>query len=174
MQQSTTTRAENGAPSPLEPPLTEQPAACLRWSRLYGSARGLAIVQAARRASGPVLVMTADVRAALQIEQELRFFAAAGAGLPILPFPDWESLPYDAFSPHQDIISQRLATLSRLPALEHGIILAAAGTLMHRLAPLEYVGAHSFMLATGARLDAARHLPAPLEVEDHRLRSRFL
>ena len=155
MQQSTTTRDESGAPSPLKPPLPGQPAACLRWSRLYGSARGLAIVQAARRASGPVLVITADVRAALQIEQELRFFAAADAGLPILPFPDWESLPYDAFSPHQDLISQRLEALYRLPGLQHGIILAAAGTLMHRLAPLEYVAAHSFMLARGERLDAA-------------------
>ena len=75
--------------------------------------------------------------------------------LPILHFPDWECLPYDVVSPHQGIVSERLETLYRLPTLTRGILLAAAGTLMHRIAPREYVTAHSFLLRRGERLDVA-------------------
>ncbi|MFA5810383.1 MAG: transcription-repair coupling factor, partial [Thermoleophilia bacterium] len=138
----------------------------LRWSRLYGSARGLAIVHAAREHPGPLLVVTRGVHAAEQLEDEIRFYAAGGDGvsgaapgnessLPVLHFPDWECLPYDVVSPHQGIVSERLETLYRLPTLTRGILLAAAGTLMHRIAPREYVAAHSFLLRRGERLDVA-------------------
>jgi transcription-repair coupling factor (superfamily II helicase) len=124
------------------------------WRQLYGSSRGLAIVQAARECQGPVLVITRDNRAAQQLEDELLFYGAAQDGTgPLLPFPDWESLPYDVFSPHQDIISQRLLTLSRLPGLTRGMVLVSATTLMHRLAPGDYLAAHSLMLDVGQRLD---------------------
>ena len=75
------------------------------------------------------------------------------SSLPVLHFPDWECLPYDVVSPHQGIVSERLETLYRLPTLTRGILLAAAGTLMHRIAPREYVAAHSFLLRRGERLD---------------------
>ncbi len=139
--------------SPLYPILPSNRGETVIWQALYGSSRGLAIAQAARAHAGPLLVITADVRTAQQLEDELRFYLGGEAGLPILPFPDWESLPYDAFSPHQDIISQRLLTLYRLPRLESGIILLSAATLMHRLPPREHISAHSFMLDVGARLD---------------------
>ena len=77
------------------------------------------------------------------------------SSLPVLHFPDWECLPYDVVSPHQGIVSERLETLYRLPTLTHGILLAAASTLMHRIAPREYVAAHSFLLRRGERLDVA-------------------
>ncbi len=100
---------------------------------------------------GPLLVVTRDARSAQRLEEEIRFYAPES--LPVLPFPDWESLPYDAFSPHQDIISQRLLTLSQLPNLRHGVVLLSVSTLLHRLPPRDYVQAHSLVLDTGDRLD---------------------
>lgn len=123
------------------------------WSRLYGSARGLAIVEAAKAHDGPVLVVLPEVRTSYQILEEIRFYARATKDLPILIFPDWESLPYDAFSPHPDIISRRLQTLYRLPDLKRGIIIATVTTLMHKLCPREFVDSHSFLLLAGDSLD---------------------
>ncbi|MFX8868133.1 hypothetical protein ABTM84_19360, partial [Acinetobacter baumannii] len=73
--------------------------------------------------------------------------------LPVLPFPDWETLPYDRFSPHPDIVSQRLATLNRLPALKRGIVVVPVQTLMQRLAPRRHVVGGSFDVKVGQRLD---------------------
>ncbi len=139
--------------SPLTPVLPKESGEVLRWSRLYGSARGLALANAARMHQGPLLVVTASVHAAEQIEDEIRFYAGSTDSPSLLHFPDWECLPYDVVSPHQGIVSERLETLYRLPGLARGIVLAAAPTLMHRLVPREYVGSHSFVLKRGARLD---------------------
>ncbi len=141
--------------SPLRPVLPTESGEVLRWSRLYGSARGLALANAARRHPGLLLVVTASVHAAEQIEDEIRFYGRAADIPHLLHFPDWECLPYDVVSPHQGIVSERLETLYRLPGLSRGIVLAAASTLMHRLAPREYVGSHSFVLKRGVRLDLA-------------------
>ncbi|TAM45898.1 MAG: transcription-repair coupling factor [Gammaproteobacteria bacterium] len=141
--------------SSLSPVLPTESGEVLRWSRLYGSARGLALANAARRHPGPLLVVTASVHAAEQIEDEIRFYGATADTPPLLHFPDWECLPYDVVSPHQGIVSERLETLYRLPGLTRGIVLAAVPTLMHRLAPREYVGSHSFVLTRGERLDLA-------------------
>ena len=143
--------APSGAVSPLEPVLPRPPAERLAWRRLFGSATGLVIAQGARLHEGPLLVVTRDARSAQRLEEEIRFYAPES--LPVLPFPDWESLPYDAFSPHQDIISQRLLTLSQLPNLRHGVVLLSVSTLLHRLPPRDYVQAHSLVLDTGDRLD---------------------
>jgi transcription-repair coupling factor (superfamily II helicase) len=84
------------------------------WGNLPGAALSLAIAEAASAAKRFTLLLTADSQSAERLEQELRFFAPE---LPVLHFPDWETLPYDLFSPHQDIISQRIASLYRLPEL---------------------------------------------------------
>ena len=139
--------------SPLAPPLPDA-ARVLRWRGLHGSSRGLAISAAASAHTGPLLVVTADVRTAQQLEDEIRFYS--DPRLPLLPFPDWECLPYDAFSPHQDIISQRLLALTQLPKLTRGIVLVSLATLMHRLPPRSHIDAHSFLLDVGERLDIDR------------------
>lgn len=87
-----------------------------------------------------------------QLEDEIRFYSPDPA-LPVLSFPDWECLPYDVFSPHQELVSQRLSTLYRLPRLTRGVVLAAVSTLLYRLVPREYVAGHSLLLSTGERLD---------------------
>ncbi len=145
---------KNRLESPLKPSLPTKPGGRLAaWRGLAGSGRGLAIASAASAHSGALLVITASSFSAQRLEDEIRFYDPK---LPVLPFPDWECLPYDVFSPHQDIISQRLETLHRLPDLTQGVVLASVTTLLHRLPPRDYVSAHSFLLKTGDRIDIQR------------------
>jgi len=101
-----------------------------------------------------LVVITADTGASLALERELPFFL--DRPLEILVLPDWETLPYDNFSPHQDIISERLNTLYRLPNLTEGILIVPVPTLMHRLAPTEYIAGSSLVLKQGETLDIQR------------------
>jgi transcription-repair coupling factor (superfamily II helicase) len=123
------------------------------WGKLYGSSRGLAIFNAAKLAQAPLIVLTADIKTAENLMEELRFFGEAAADIPLLTFPDWETLPYDIFSPYQDIISERLATLTRLSTLHKGILVVPVSTVMHRLMPASYLHARSLDIRTGQRLD---------------------
>ncbi|UCH54232.1 MAG: transcription-repair coupling factor, partial [Pseudomonadota bacterium] len=140
--------------SPLRPLLPADPAGLLIWSGLFGSARGLAIAQAVEQHRGPTLFIGRGAQFLQQLEDEIRFYRAEQP-LPVLPFPDLESLPYDAVSPHPDIVSQRLAALAALPNLKRGLLLTTAAAVMHRICPREYVAAHSFQLQSGERLDLA-------------------
>jgi transcription-repair coupling factor (superfamily II helicase) len=123
----------------------------VRWGQLYGSATSLWLAEAARRASGPLLVVASDAREAARLGHELRFFC--GPELYIETFPGWETLPYDLFSPHPDIVSQRLRMLSVLPRLAKGIVIVDLETLLQRLAPQQYIDAHAFDLSAGAKID---------------------
>ena len=84
-----------------------------------------------------------------QIQQELQFFLPHQLSL---HFPDWEILPYDHFSPHQDIISERLRTLYKLPRLTCGTVIVPINTLMHYLPPITYLEQRSFILNKGDEL----------------------
>ncbi|HET7811286.1 MAG TPA: transcription-repair coupling factor [Steroidobacteraceae bacterium] len=137
-------------PSLLHPPLPA-PHARARWHQLYGSARSLAIAEAVEADTRPWLVIARDARELDQLRAELGFFL--GARRQIHALPDWEVLPYDVFSPHPDIISERLAALAELPRLESGVLLAAADTLGQRLAPRGYVEGRTFNLAVGDKLE---------------------
>jgi transcription-repair coupling factor (superfamily II helicase) len=126
----------------------------VRWGQLYGSATSLWLAEAARRSTAPLLVIAADARQAARLEDELRFFC--GPALYIEQFPDWETLPYDLFSPHPDIVSQRLRMLSALPSLTRGVVIVDLETALQRLAPQTYIGAHAFDLKLGDKLDLER------------------
>ncbi len=123
----------------------------LRWTGLAGAAAAIHLAQAARHAAGPLLVLAADAAAAAQLEQELRFFAPAD--LPVLPFPGYETLPYDQFAPHPDIVSQRLRALARLPSLRAGLVLTDLATALQRLPPRAFVDGHALSLRVGEELD---------------------
>ncbi|HEV8333606.1 MAG TPA: transcription-repair coupling factor [Steroidobacteraceae bacterium] len=125
----------------------------VRWGQLYGSATSLWLAEAARKASAPLLVIAADARQASRMEDELRFFCAPGTY--IEHFPAWETLPYDLFSPHPDIVSQRLRMLSTLPRLTKGIVVVDLETALQRLPPQTYIDAHAFDLSVGEVLDVA-------------------
>ena len=124
------------------------------WSNLQGSGQAWALAQAAGKHQGLILVITRDTQSAQQLELELPFYA--GEDLQILSFPDWETLPYDSFSPHQDIISQRLATLYRLPQMGQGVLVVPVSTLMHRLAPPEFLSGQTLLLDVGQTFDLNR------------------
>ncbi|MGB5735438.1 MAG: transcription-repair coupling factor [Thiohalocapsa sp.] len=146
---------DNPSHSPLSPPLPQRPGERLLWGRLYGAAGALAIASAARQAKQPIIAVVADMQAATGLRAELGFFLH-GEDLPILTFPDWETLPYDVFSPLPELVSERLLTLHRLPMLTRGILLVPVGTLLQRLPPRDYVDGHSLVLAVGDRLDLDR------------------
>ena len=122
------------------------------WGNLPGAAQGLVIAEAARSAKRFTLLLTDNSQSADRLKEELAFFAPE---LPVLHFPDWETLPYDVFSPHQDIISQRVATLYQLPQLQQGILVVPINTALHRLAPKSFMLDASLMLDVGQKLDMA-------------------
>jgi transcription-repair coupling factor (superfamily II helicase) len=121
------------------------------WRGLAGAGSALYLARAAERLARPLLVVSPDAAAVARLEDELRFFARTG--LPILTFPDYETLPYDQFSPHPDIISQRLRVLSRLPSMEAGLVLTDLSTSLQRLPPRSFVDGHALALAVGEVLD---------------------
>jgi transcription-repair coupling factor (superfamily II helicase) len=121
------------------------------WQGLAGAATGLYLARAAEHLGRPLLVIARNAAEVARLEDELRFFAPSS--LPVLAFPDYETLPYDQFSPHPDIISQRLRTLSRLPGLATGIVVADLPTSLQRLPPRNFVDGHAFVLEVGAELD---------------------
>ena len=134
----------------LHPPVPTPARPKVRWHQLYGSAPALALAEAAAAAPRLHVVIVDAARDLEQLTAELRFFA--GDSLPLLTLPDWEVLPYDLFSPHPDIISERLQTLYELPQTQRGCLIVAADTLLQRLPPRHYVEGRAFELARGERL----------------------
>ena len=122
----------------------------VRWGELYGSSPAFFLAEAAA-ASAPIVVVTGSGREADQQLAELRFFDAGRAG--VWSFPDRETLPYDPFSPHPDIVSERLRTLAALPGLERGLVVTTVAALLDRLPPRAFIEAHAFVLAAGERID---------------------
>jgi len=146
------------------PPLP-RPGQLRAWWRAPHSATALAwyLARAAQAHPAPLLVVARDNHGANQIEADLRTLLGEDPDLPVIAFPDWETLPYDRFSPHPDIISQRLSALHRLPGLARGLVVVPVQTLLQQLAPRSYVIGGSFNLAVGQRLD--------MEAEKRRLES---
>ncbi len=143
------------------------------------------MAQAARAHDAPILLVAADNQQAHQLESDLRTLLGADTDLPLLPFPDWETLPYDSFSPHPDIVSQRLATLHSLPSHKRGIVIVPVQTLLQRLAPVTHVVGGSFDYRVGHRLDfdaekrrlesaGYRHVPQVLDPGDFTVRGGLL
>ncbi|MGY8564009.1 transcription-repair coupling factor [Paracidovorax citrulli] len=157
------------------------------WWRAPASPTALAwyIARAADVHDGPLLVIARDNHGANQIESDLRTLLGSASDLPVVAFPDWETLPYDAFSPHPDIISQRLAALHQLPTLRRGIVVVPVQTVLQQLAPLKYIIGGSFDLKVGQRLDldaekrrleaaAYRNVPQVMDPGDFAVRGGLL
>ncbi len=119
------------------------------WGSAHGAAPALAVAEAARRHGELVLAVTASVQEAAALETDLGFFL--GDDRPVHHFPDWETLPYDLFSPHQDIVSQRLRTLDWLPRARDGVLVVPIATLLQRVVPPDYLAGHVLDLDSGDR-----------------------
>ncbi|WP_448229232.1 transcription-repair coupling factor [Pseudoxanthomonas mexicana] len=157
------------------------------WWRAPASPTALAwsIASAALAHEGPLLVVARDNHEAHQLEADLHTLLGTAGDLPVVAFPDWETLPYDQFSPHPDIVSQRLSALHRLPTLEKGIVVVPVQTLMQRLSPLKHIAGGSFDYRMGQRLDfdaekrrleaaSYRHVPQVLDPGDFAVRGGLL
>ncbi len=139
--------------SPLSPAIPTGAAPVLCWQGLHGAAEGLAICHSATLFEGLLVVVVQDVRRLHMLEAEIDFFQDPIEPIPVHRLLDWECLPYDLFSPHPDITSQRLRTLSRLPQIKRGILLLTLETLIQRLPPKPFILEQSFSLEVGEPLD---------------------
>jgi len=120
-----------------------------------GSADALLLARFAEkeRARAKVIaIFTAEPADAQRLADEIPFFAPA---LRVAVFPDWETLPYDTFSPHEDLISERLATLWRIRRGDVDVVLMPATTALVRLAPPAFMAGYTFHFTTRQRLDEA-------------------
>jgi len=120
------------------------------WTGLHGSSAALALASAAGEHPGLILAVLRSNHQAQLLEQDLHLFG--GDELPVLFFPDHETLPYDPFSPHPDIIAERLATLSALSDARRGVLLVSVTTLMQRLPPRSHALARNIRLEVGQTL----------------------
>ncbi|HSC96666.1 MAG TPA: transcription-repair coupling factor [Burkholderiales bacterium] len=114
----------------------------------HGSSDALMLSELAR-AGRPLAVITANARDAQRLLEEIPFF---DPGLRVHVFPDWETLPYDQLSPHQDLVSERIATLYQLMQRAFDAVIVPVTTALYRLAPVEYLAARSFHFRQGVRL----------------------
>jgi transcription-repair coupling factor (superfamily II helicase) len=134
------------------PALPRSPGQQRDWREPAGSSLALLLCAAARKHAGVVVAVTADSRSARALEDELGVFAG---DLPILHFPDWETLPYDLFAPHPQLVSQRIDTLYRLPSTRSGVLVVPIATLMQRLAPRSHIAGTGLAVARRQRLALA-------------------
>ncbi|RYF33221.1 MAG: DEAD/DEAH box helicase, partial [Comamonadaceae bacterium] len=120
------------------------------------SADALMLAQLATRekaAGRATAVFTADANDAQRLIDEIAFFAPE---LRSALFPDWETLPYDSFSPHQDLISERLATLWRISQKAADVVLVPATTALYRLAPPSFLAGYTFHFKTKQKLQESK------------------
>ena len=139
--------------NPLHPSFPNQAKQRFEWNHLLGASLGLAISSLIAESKKPIIIVTPDTLTASRLEEEIQFFHAHLVSQPILHFPDWETLPYDHFSPHQDIISSRLSTLYQIPKLQQGAIVTPITTLMQRICPRDFLDGHAFLLTKGDKLN---------------------
>lgn len=126
---------------------------------VHGSADASMLAQAAitLKEQGRMLtVIVANATDARRLLSEIPWFADEADKLRCHLLPDWETLPYDAFSPHQDLVSERLATLYEVQNGQCDVLLVPATTALLRMAPPEFLAAYTFFFKKGEKLDEAR------------------
>jgi transcription-repair coupling factor (superfamily II helicase) len=140
----------------LQVPLpTLTPGQRYTWPQPAGSSDALLLAHLAQRECNQrrrMAIITADARDAQRLLEELPFFAP---DLRCVLFPDWETLPYDTFSPHQDLISERLATLWQISRGEADLVLIPASTALYRVAPPSFLAGYTFHFKVKQKLDEA-------------------
>ena len=117
--------------------------------RAIGPSNALILYEIAISKNNPVIILAENTQHAEQLKDEITFFNKDDC--PIDLFPEWETLPYDSFSPHQDIVSQRLETLYQLTQNEHRVFIVPVNTLMMRMAPVDYIGKYLLILKNEQR-----------------------
>ncbi|QCR36420.1 transcription-repair coupling factor [Nissabacter sp. SGAir0207] len=131
--------------------------------QLTGSACAVECAEIIERHDGPVMLIAPDMQNALRLRDEIQQFTSHL----VTALADWETLPYDSFSPHQEIISARLSSLYQLPTLERGVIILPVNTLMQRVCPHAFLHGHALVMRKGQRLSRDK-LRAQLEQAGYR------
>lgn len=138
----------------LTPPLPTGPTDKIQWGHLHGSALSLAMANAAILNDSVTLVIAPDTATVDRLERDIGLFLQDVHEAPeVLRFADWETLPYDTFSPHQDILSERMRALYQLTLGKKSILIVAAQTLCQKIAPKTYITANSLLMGVGERID---------------------
>jgi len=135
----------------FNPPLPSKRHTHVTWGRTYGCSKGLALVKAIEQFNGLTLIITPDMRVAHTLESELKFFCTHSTKICL--FPDSETLAYDVFSPHEDIISDRLLTLYSLANTDHGALIVSAISILSKLAPKSFILGQTLNLAINDQID---------------------
>ena len=120
------------------------------WGSLYGSSEALALLEFAESQKRVLVYIAKDIAHYDEIQKALKFF---NSSIEILDFSSWEVLAFDHFSPHPDIVSSRLETLSKLSTLEAGIVITTLETLSQKLCPIDYIDRYSLSLSAGQTLE---------------------
>ncbi|MCT4706156.1 transcription-repair coupling factor [Enterobacteriaceae bacterium H11S18] len=115
---------------------------------LTGSACATEVAEIVERHGGPVVLIAPDMQNALRLHDEISQFTDSL----VMNLADWETLPYDSFSPHQEIISSRLSTLYQLPTMKRGVLILPVNTLMQRVCPHSYLHGHALVMKKGQQL----------------------
>ncbi|AMP15255.1 transcription-repair coupling factor [Collimonas pratensis] len=142
--------------------LLPKPATRFALPALHGSADAYALAQAAlalKPQQQMLVVIVANASDGQRLRTEIPWFQASNEqsnGLRCHLLPDWETLPYDAFSPHQDLVSERLATLYEVQSGQCDVLLVPATTALVRMAPPSFLAGYTFFFKQGETLDEAR------------------
>jgi len=121
----------------------------ITWAQLHGCSQDLLIANTAREYQGLIILVTPDSHSA-SAEANIKFFSELEN---IHIFPDWETLPYDVFSPHEDLISDRLKALFQLQNMQQGVLIVPISTLMQRLPPVDYIRNNTLIINIDDILD---------------------
>ncbi|MCU5774690.1 transcription-repair coupling factor [Erwiniaceae bacterium BAC15a-03b] len=116
--------------------------------QLTGAACAVECAEIIERHRGPVMLIAPDMQNALRLQDEIQQFTDQ----PVTSLADWETLPFDSFSPHQEIISSRLSTLYQLPTLQRGVLILPVNTLMQRVCPHSFLHGHALVMQKGQHL----------------------
>lgn len=144
---------ESMALSLLQPHLPDDKTQSTGWGQLHGCSQSLLIAHTLKQHQGLSVLITEETHSAYKAAEEISFFADQDdKPLTIHVFPDWETLPYDIFSPLEDIVSDRLTTLTALPKMTEGLLIVSIQSLLHRLAPTDFIHAHRLQLHVGDTL----------------------
>lgn len=146
--------------SALTPPVVRKTTQVQTLSCIAGVCQAVTLASIVRQHKGTTLIVSSDTPSALSLELELNYLLSTDC-IKVRLFPDRETLPYDSFSPHQDLISQRLETLSQITQSEHSVVIVPVSTLMMRLPPKSFLSANVFVLKKGDKYqlqDVRQHL----------------
>lgn len=119
---------------------------------LIGAAYALECAHIIEQHHGLVVLITPDMQNALRLRDEIQQFTSKNIAL----LADWETLPYDSFSPHQDIISDRLLNLYHLPSMTQGMLILPVNTLMQRVCPHTFLHSHALIMKKGQHVSRDR------------------